>query len=291
MAAPTSKTSWLRRLSRLSVIAVGATAGIGVALWLLPEEEDGDEGDSFFVKDASSPFVRSGVDFDDDDNDDEDSVFHRRRRHHRTTFASKPLQPPSPPSFLAQLTVGLFGILLLRDEKQQAAGATEECCLKFFFACRRSNSLAPFSSSLSRKKNSKKKQDTLERAGENAARGGRAARTLAKAAARDGLLFPPLPLSKGGRGGGLSRSSHGQHSSSSPLLSAVASWTSDPKTRRALADAGGTSLGAWLLDAAAAAAAESDDGSGARNGSREAAEGALARLLLDPSTAPAVPRR
>lgn len=118
MAAPTSKTSWLRRLSRLSVIAVGATAGIGVALWLLPEEEDGDQGDSFFVKDASSPFVRSGVDFDDDDdNDDEDSVFHRRRRHHRTTFASKPLQPPSPPSFLAQLTVGLFGILLLRDEK------------------------------------------------------------------------------------------------------------------------------------------------------------------------------
>ena len=99
-----SKTSWLRRLSRLSLIAAGATAGIGVALWLLPEEEDGDE-DGFFVKDASFAFVRSGVDFDGDD--DEDLMFQRRRRHQRPTFASKPLHPPSPPSFLAQLTVRL----------------------------------------------------------------------------------------------------------------------------------------------------------------------------------------
>lgn len=114
--APTSKTSWLRRLSRLSVIAAGATAGIGVALWLLPEEEDGEYDDCFFVKDASSsPFGRSGAGFDGDgDDDDEDLMFRRRRRRHqRPTFASKPLHPPSPPSFLAQLTVrvsvlGLF---------------------------------------------------------------------------------------------------------------------------------------------------------------------------------------
>lgn len=104
--APASKTSWLRRLSRLSVIAAGATAGIGVALWLLPEEND---DDGFFVKDAcSSPFARSGTGFvgDGDGDDDEDLMF-QRRRHQRPTFASKPLHPPSPPSFLAQLTVRL----------------------------------------------------------------------------------------------------------------------------------------------------------------------------------------
>lgn len=103
--ARANKTSWLRRLSRLSVIAAGATAGIGVAVWLLPEE-DGENDDGFFAKDASSssPFGRSG--FDDDD---EDLMFQRRhqRRHQRPTFASKPLHPPSPPSFLAQLTVRL----------------------------------------------------------------------------------------------------------------------------------------------------------------------------------------
>ena len=126
MAAPTSKTSWLRRLSRISVIAAGATAGIGIALWLLPEEEDGDEDYGFFVKDASSPFVRSGADFGGDDDDDEDSVFHRRRRRHQSpTFASKPLPPPRPPSFLAQLTVRLFRIGVFREEKQRAAGDTE----------------------------------------------------------------------------------------------------------------------------------------------------------------------
>lgn len=107
--ASASKTSWLRRFSRLSVIAAGATAGIGVALWLLPEEEDGEYDDGFFVKDASSsPFGRSGAGFDGDgdDDDDEDLMFRRRqRRHQRPTFASEPLHPPSQPSFLAQLTV------------------------------------------------------------------------------------------------------------------------------------------------------------------------------------------
>ena len=130
MASTTSKTSWLRRLSRLSLIAAGATAGIGVALWLLPEEEDGDDDDGFFVRDASSssPFARSGVDFDGvDDDDDEDSMFQRRRRRQqRPTFASKPLHPPSPPSFLAQLTVRLFVLRLLWGENREAAGATEQ---------------------------------------------------------------------------------------------------------------------------------------------------------------------
>lgn len=102
-----SKTSWLRRLSRLSVIAAGATAGIGVALVLLPEEEEGEYDDGFFAKDASSssPFARSS--FDGDDGDDDDDLMFRQRRHQRPTFASKPLHPPSPPSFLAQLTVSV----------------------------------------------------------------------------------------------------------------------------------------------------------------------------------------
>jgi hypothetical protein len=95
--------SWLRRLTFLTA---GAAAGIGIALWLIPEENEGDEDEGLFVQDV---FLkrRSDADFDFDDADDED--FRRRRHRHRPpTFASKPLHPPRPPTFLAQLTVRGF---------------------------------------------------------------------------------------------------------------------------------------------------------------------------------------
>lgn len=108
---PRKAASWLRRLS---FITAGAVVGVGVALWLLPEEDPDDE-DGFGGIHARAPFRPFGVDDDvgvDGDAavvvDEDVAARFRHRRWPSSPFVSSPRKPSPPPRFLAHLTVSLM---------------------------------------------------------------------------------------------------------------------------------------------------------------------------------------